>query len=126
MQIVIKQRYCSVVLFFLYICKKETMHLTDFNKELAKEFNISEREAKKILSYINKAMHQKLLLGTNISLRKIGTLILKIKHPKPYLNLQTGEMQMSKRAFALGLRVTRSMDQALRKKTVYGYSKSQQ
>lgn len=101
------------------------MNFSDFHKDLSDEFGFSTRQSKKILSFLLKRLRQKLLFGTEVNLRNIGSFRLKVSHPKPFLNMQTGKMEKSNRIFVLKLQVTRRMAEALKKKTVYGYSESQ-
>lgn len=101
------------------------MNFTEFHKDLSKEFGISTRQSKKIVSFLLKRLRHKLMFGTEVTLREIGTFKLKVRHPKPFLNLKTNKMEMSNRIFLLKFRVTRKMADDLKKKTVYGYSESQ-
>lgn len=102
------------------------MNFTDFDKELAKEFdNLNQREAKRILYFLQKQMAKKIRHGTEISIREIGILILRVREPKKYLDFQSGEVKNSKRKYTLSLRVSRAMSKFLRSKTVYGYENSQ-
>lgn len=102
------------------------MNFTEFHKDLSEEFGFSAQTSKKIVSFLLKQLRHKLLFGTEVTLRNIGTFKLKVSHPKPFLNLKTNKMQMSKRIFVLKLVVTRKMADALKKKTVYGYALSQE
>jgi len=102
------------------------MNYTDFHKDLSQKFGYSTRESKRIIAFLQKELRKKLLFGTEITLREIGTFKLKVRHPKPFLNLKTNKMQISKRIFVLKLQVTRKMATDLKKKTVYGYSESQE
>ena len=102
------------------------MNFTDFYKELAeKHEGIDQKQAKKILYFLQKKMEKKLKFGTEISFRNIGVLILRVREPKKYLDFQTKKMMLSNRKYSLGLRVSRNMTNYLRKKTVYGYEHSQ-
>lgn len=118
----------TVVLFekLIYLCCKPLqMNFTEFHKDLTREFNLPHNTSKKIVAYLMKRMRHNLLFGTEITLRNIGTLVLKVRQPKPFLNLQTKVMQMSVRKYVLDIRVTHGMADALKKKTVYGYALSQ-
>ena len=101
------------------------MNFTEFHKDLSKEFGFSSATSRKIISFLLQRLRYKLLFGTEVTLWGVGTFILKIRHPKKFLNLQTGKVQTSKRTFALALRVTRRFNEDLKKKTVYGYALSQ-
>lgn len=117
-----------VVLFKnkVYICVKHLhMNFTEFYKDLSEEFGIPHDTSKRMVSFLQKKMRKKLLFGTEVTLRNIGTFVLKVSHPKPFLNLQTAKMQISERCFKLNFRVTRRMDEDLKKKTVFGYDSSQ-
>ena len=72
------------------------MNFTEFHKDLSKEFGYSSRTSKKIVSFLMKRLRHKLMFGTEVTLREIGTFVLKVRHPKPFLNLKTGKMGMSK------------------------------
>lgn len=102
------------------------MNFSQFYKDLSYEFGLSERQSKKIVAFLIKRLRKKLLFGTEVTLREMGTFKLTVKHPKPFLNLKTNEMDMSERSFQLKFRPSQKMTDDLKKKTVYGYSKSQQ
>ena len=100
------------------------MNFTEFHKDLSKEFNLPADTSKKIVSFLQKRMKHKILFGTEITLREIGTLILLVRQPKLFLNFKTDKMQMSELKYVLGIRVTRGMKKILKNKTVYGHAVS--
>lgn len=101
------------------------MNFSEFHKDLSQEFGYSTRESKRILSFLQKQLKKKLMFGVEVTIREIGTFVRKVSHPKPFLNLKTGKMEMSNRIFLLRLRVSRKMATELKQKKVYGYSQSQ-
>ena len=95
------------------------MNLSDFSKDYATKFNISERKAKRQLKYLEKEMFKKFILGISIKIYKIGIFSLKIREPKPFLNLQTGKQEVSERSYYLHFKAYTTIIEALKKKTVY-------
>ena len=116
---------CRLIKYYIFVIKSNTMNFTEFHKDLSKEFGFPSRLSKKIMSFLLKRLKHKLLFGTEVTLWGIGTFVLAVRQPKKFLNLQTGEIQMSRLIFVLKLRVTKSLKEALAKKTVYGYDNSQ-
>ena len=95
------------------------MNLTDLNKDLAEEFGISQIQAKRMLSFVNKRIRTRLLFGEEISIRKVGTFKLRVRQPRNYMNLQTREITRSEKHYFLDFIPTHSMKEDLKKKTVY-------
>ena len=119
-----KQHYGSG--YFIIFVEINRMNFTDFYKDIAKENEgIDQKQAKQILYSLQKKMEKKLKFGTEISIRNIGVLILRVTEPKKYRHFGTGKMLMSNRKYSLKLRVARTMTSYLKSKTVYGYEHSQ-
>ena len=110
-----------MVVVFCYICinKIRQMNFTDFKKDLATEFGFSERQSKKILTFLTKKIRNKLLFGQQISLRNKGTFKLGIRQPRKYLHFKKNIMMMSKKSYYLDFKVTEKMSNELKEKTVY-------
>ena len=114
---ILKQHYCCVVFHLnYYICG---MNFKDLNKDIAKEFGLTQAQSKDILTFIEKTMRKKLLYGTNISIRGIGSLLLKVREPRKYLHIPTQELKMSRRVYSLVFKIRRKFNQELKQKTVY-------
>lgn len=95
------------------------MNFTDFNKDLSEEFDLTQQESKKILSFLQKRIKDRLIFGVDISIREVGTFTRAIRKPKPYLNLQTNKMQVAPRRYFLKFVVKKTMADKLKKKTLF-------
>jgi len=95
------------------------MNFTDFNKELSKEFGFTEKHSRKIITFLIKRLRHKLIFGTEVSFRLIGTFRLKVRQPKKYLNFQTAKMDRSKKSYYLQFIPTLKMKNRLKEKTVH-------
>lgn len=95
------------------------MNLTDFTEDIAKEFNLSKKTSKAIITFLNKKMRDKIIFGISITLREIGTFNLRKRLPKPFLNFTTNKMDMSKKSYYLDFQPTDKMKKKLKEKTVH-------
>jgi len=95
------------------------MNFTDFTKDLSEEFGFSERQSRKIITFLTKRLKNKLVFGCEVSLREIGIFKLRIRKPRPFLHLKTGKTEMSKKSFYLSFRPSKKMADQLKDKTVY-------
>lgn len=104
----------------LYLSKQYTMNFTDFSDDFAKEFGISnKRVAKKMLIWLTKQLKQRLIFGTEVSLREIGCFKLKVRQSRKYLNFQNNQMDVSKKTYYLKFRPTEKMKKRLKQKTIH-------
>lgn len=95
------------------------MNFVDLHREIAKEFDLPYGKSKEIMIALQDKMRTKILFGEEITLREIGTLTLRVREPKPFLHLKKNVMEVSKKKYFLSLRVTKKMQDELKKKTVY-------
>jgi nucleoid DNA-binding protein len=95
------------------------MNLTDFSQDIAKEFDIPNYKAKKLLSFLTKLIAQKLIFGIEVTFREVGTFRLSVRQPKKYLNLQTNKWCLSKKSYYLNFIATLKMKTKLKNKTVH-------
>jgi len=95
------------------------MNFTDFTDDLADEFGLTKRDARKIITFLAKKLKKRLSFGEQVSIRNLGTFILRIRQPKKFLHLKTGKLEMSKKCYYLSFKVTDKMANELKAKTVY-------
>jgi nucleoid DNA-binding protein len=96
------------------------MNLTDYKKDLSKEFNITEREGKKIIMFLLTKMRRDLIFGQEISLREIGKFILAVRRRRRFHNIKTGNIELTKKnSFYLKFQVYPNLEQKLKDKTVH-------
>jgi len=95
------------------------MNFKQLNKEVSKEFGITQKEAENILIFIQKLMLKKLKFGTNITLREIGTIQVRVRKPKKYLNFQKNEMMTTAKKYYLFLHVPLKLKEFLSNKTCH-------
>jgi len=96
------------------------MNFYSFKDEIAEEFGLTKELSRKIISYIQKRMYQKIIFGEEISFWLIGTLKLKVRQPFKFQNLQTRKIELSKKSYYLKLNVKESMKKRLKEKIVHG------
>lgn len=95
------------------------MNLTDFSQDIAKEFDIPNHKAKKLLSYLTKRIARKLIFGVEVTFREIGTFKLCVRQPFKFKNLQTAKWQISKKCYYLNFIATKKMKSILKDKIVH-------
>jgi nucleoid DNA-binding protein len=95
------------------------MNFTDLTEEVAEEFGLTKDLSRKIITFLVKKLREKLVFGMNVSFRHIGSFKLRVRHPKMFMNLQTGQKQMSKKCYYLDFKATPNMEGRLKEKTVY-------
>ena len=95
------------------------MNFTDYTVAFSKEFGVSQRTARKMITFLTKKLKHDLIFGVQISFREIGMFRLKKRQPKKYLNLQTGKMGLSKLCYYLDFKATKKMIKRLKDKTVH-------
>lgn len=95
------------------------MNFVELHKEIAREFKLPLSTTKKIMKSIERNIRDRILFGEEVTLREIGTLTLRVREPKPFLHLKKNKMEMSKKKYFLSLRVTKKMQDELKKKKVY-------
>lgn len=95
------------------------MNFTDFTDDVANEFGLTKDLSRKIITFLIKRLRKKLIFGNEVSFRLIGAFKLRVRKPKPYLNLQTNVMEMSKKSYYLDFIPTVKMKDRLKEKTVH-------
>lgn len=95
------------------------MNFTSLSKELSKEFNIPQKETAKMLGFLLKRMRFHIMFGQEIFFHNIGTMIIRKRMPKRYLNLQTNKICVTKKKYFLSLRVSKVLAKDLAEKTVF-------
>lgn len=95
------------------------MNFTDLTDDLSIEFGLTKQLSRKIITFLIKKLREKIVFGIEVSFRNIGTFRLKIRQPKPFLHLKTGNTEMSKKSFYLNFRPTLLMKEKLKTKTVH-------
>jgi nucleoid DNA-binding protein len=95
------------------------MNFSEFHKEVSVEFGIPQAVSKKILAFLTKRMREQLIFGTSITFRNIGSLVLKVRQPKPFKHFKTGLMAMSKKKYVLTIEVCQNLKTRLKNKIVY-------
>lgn len=95
------------------------MNFTDLTNEISVEFDIPRYKTRRMLLTILRKMRKRLIFGDDIKLKNIGTLKSRVRKPKKYLHLKTGNMEMSKRCLYLDFKATPSIEKAFKEKPVY-------
>jgi nucleoid DNA-binding protein len=95
------------------------MKLSDFDKDVAKEFGLTQKEAKRLLLYIQRKIFKRISFGESFYIHKVGTLFLRARKGYNYHNLQTGKTDYMPKQYVLDIKVSQTFKKLLRKKTVY-------
>lgn len=95
------------------------MNFTNFEDDLSQEFGFTKKTSRKIIMFLLKKIRTSIMFGQELSLRGIGKFVLRVRKPKKFLNLQSGEMQISKKSYYLDFKVYDNLKEYLKKKTVY-------
>lgn len=105
--------------FYIFVINKLNMNFKDFDRDVAKEFGMSIKQARKILTYINRDMTHKIVFGHPVTFRDIGTLHTRVRESTKFFNLQEGKNQMTKKSYYLDIRVPDKMKLRLKHKIIY-------
>jgi nucleoid DNA-binding protein len=95
------------------------MHFKEFNREVSEKFGLSLKQSKDILAFVENSMLEKIKFGTHITFRELGTILIKVRQKKKYLNFQKDVMVTSPKKYYIYFRVPKKLKKFLSEKVCY-------
>lgn len=95
------------------------MTLKDFDREIAKELDMSPHSVRKVIASLEKQMLKKLIFGQEVVITRIGKFIQTKRQERTQHNVNTGKLNVIPKHYKIQFKTTPSLDSRMKAKTVH-------